>query len=127
MLLRKNTRMSQRVQHRDAVGARGVYDYRPGSHGPRGGQAGHHEASSESGTAISSSSARPATSCAGRTAVSGSRRSARCREACDIALHATTTWPARSRATPSALPTRPAEMIPTVIAARGVLVPHPMQ
>ena len=49
------------------------------------------EASSESGTAISSSSARPATSCTGNTAVSGSRRSARCREACDIALHATTT------------------------------------
>ncbi len=74
-------------------------------------------ASSLSGTANSSSSAEAATSGAGSTGVSGSRRSARCREAWETALHATTTWSARSSATPSAVPTRPAEMIPTLSLA----------
>jgi hypothetical protein len=48
-------------------------------------------ASSASGTASSNSSARPATSSGGRTAVSGSLRWARCRDSREIALHATTT------------------------------------
>src|ERR1700733_6654345 len=74
-------------------------------------------ASSVSGTANSKSSALPATSCTGATGVSGSQRSARCREARDTALHATTTWSTRSSATPNAVPTRPAEMIPTLSLA----------
>lgn len=47
-------------------------------------------ASSASGTASSRSSARAATSGTGSTAVSGSRRSARSRDACEMALQATT-------------------------------------
>ena len=73
--------------------------------------------SSASGTASSNNSARPATSSTGSTAVSGSRRCARCRDACEMALQATTTCSARSSATPSAVPTRPAEMMPTVSRA----------
>lgn len=37
--------------------------------------------------------------------------------AAKMALHATTTWSARCSATPSAVPTRPAEMIPTLSLA----------
>ena len=68
---------------------------------------------SVSGTASNSSSALPATSGTGATGVSGRRRSARCLDAWETALHATTTWSTRSSATPNAVPTRPAEMIPT--------------
>ena len=74
-------------------------------------------ASSLSGTASSSSSAPAATSGGASTGVSGSRRAARCRDAWEMALHATTTWSARSSATPNAVPTRPAEMIPTLSLA----------
>ena len=74
-------------------------------------------ASAASGTASRRSSARPATSSTGSIALSGSRRCARSRDACDIALHATTTCSARSNATPSAVPTRPAEMMPIVSRA----------
>src|ERR1700753_345028 len=74
-------------------------------------------ASSVSGTANSKSSALPATSGTEATGVSGSQRSARCRDARDTALHATTTWSTRSSATPNAVPTRPAEMIPTLSRA----------
>ena len=74
-------------------------------------------ASSLSVTANSSSSAPAATSGGGSTGVSGRRRCARCRDAWEMALHATTTWSARSSATPSAVPTRPAEMIPTLSLA----------
>ncbi len=74
-------------------------------------------ASSLSGTANSSSSALAATSGGDTTGVSGNRRCARCRDACETPLHATTTWSARSSATPSAEPTRPAEMIPTLSLA----------
>ena len=42
---------------------------------------------------------------------------ARCRDAWEMALHATTTCSARSSATPRAVPTRPAEMIPTLSLA----------
>src|ERR1700761_5564331 len=74
-------------------------------------------ASSVSGTASSRSSALPATSGTGDTGVSGNQRSARCRDARETALHATTTWSTRSSATPMAVPTRPAEMIPTLSRA----------
>src|ERR1700722_12642301 len=74
-------------------------------------------ASSVSGTANSKSSALPATLGTGATGVSGSQRSARCLDARDTALHATTTWSTRSSATPNAVPTRPAEMIPTLSRA----------
>src|SRR6201996_868228 len=74
-------------------------------------------ASSVSGTASSRSSALPATSGTGDTGVSGNQRSARCRDARETALHATTTWSTRSSATPKAVPTRPAEMIPTLSRA----------
>src|ERR1700744_4869541 len=74
-------------------------------------------ASSVSGTANSSSSALPATPGTGDTGVSGNQRSARCRDARETALHATTTWSTRSSATPIAVPTRPAEMIPTLSRA----------
>src|ERR1700739_2767283 len=74
-------------------------------------------ASSVSGTANSSSSALPATSGTGDAGVSGNQRSARCRDARETALHATTTWSTRSSATPKAVPTRPAEMIPTLSRA----------
>src|SRR6185312_14101124 len=74
-------------------------------------------ASSLSGTASSNSSAPAATSGGVATGVSDSRRRARCRDAWEMALHATTTWSARSSATPSAVPTRPAEMIPTLSLA----------
>src|ERR1700761_3797797 len=73
--------------------------------------------SSVSGTANSSSSALPATSGTGDTGVSGNQRSARCRDAWETALQATTTWSTRSSATPNAVPTRPAEMIPTLSRA----------
>src|SRR6201995_414880 len=73
--------------------------------------------SSVSGTASSRSSALPATSGTGDTGVSGNQRSARCRDARDTALHATTEWSTRSSATPNAVPTRPAEMIPTLSRA----------
>jgi hypothetical protein len=49
------------------------------------------DASSASGTVSSSSSELAATSCTGSTGVSGNRRSARRRDAAEIALHATTT------------------------------------
>src|SRR6185312_5742014 len=74
-------------------------------------------ASSLSGTASSNSSAPAATSGGVATGVSDSRRRARCRDAWEMALHATTTWSARSSATPRAVPTRPAEMIPTLSRA----------
>src|SRR3984893_15451676 len=74
-------------------------------------------ASSVSGTASSSNSALPATSGTGKTGVSGSQRSARRRDAWETALQATTTWSTRSSATPKAVPTRPAEMIPTLSRA----------
>src|SRR6201996_4559871 len=74
-------------------------------------------ASSVSGTASSRSSALPATSGTADTGVSGNQRSARCRDARETALHATTTWSTRSSATPKAVPTRPAEMIPTLSRA----------
>src|SRR3984885_2575304 len=74
-------------------------------------------ASSVSGTANSRSSALPATSGRGATGVSGNQRSARCRDARETALQATTTWSTRSSATPNAVPTRPAEMIPTLSRA----------
>ena len=75
------------------------------------------DASSASGTARISSSAFAATSSIGRIRVSGSRCAARRRDAADTALQATTTWSARSSATPSAVPTRPAEMMPTLSRA----------
>src|SRR5271165_5357015 len=74
-------------------------------------------ASSVSGTASSNSSALPATSGTGVTGVSANQRSARCRDARETALQATTTWSTRSSATPNAVPTRPAEMIPTLSRA----------
>src|SRR5271166_3416293 len=73
--------------------------------------------SSVSGTASSRSSALPATSGTGDTGVSGNQRSARWRDARETALHATTTWSTRSSATPNAVPTRPAEMMPTLSRA----------
>ena len=117
----------QRAQHRDAVGARGVHDDRARAARPGGGQAGHHRSAVRHRARRSAAVLRgPRRRATGSTAVSGSRRSARCRDACDIALHATTTWSARSSATPSAVPTRPAEMIPTESRAgrKSVWGPH---
>ena len=74
-------------------------------------------ASSESGTVSSNSSALSATAGTGSTGVSGSLRSASRREVFEMALQATTTCSARSSATPSAVPTRPAEMMPTLSRA----------
>src|ERR1700757_3686238 len=68
-------------------------------------------------SARSRSSALPATCGTGDTGVSGNQRSARWRDARETALHATTTWSTRSSATPNAVPTRPAEMMPTLSRA----------
>ncbi len=96
--------LGQRGQHADAVGARRVDDDRARPHRRGGRRPDTRPVSSASGTASSNSSARPATSSGGSTAVSGSLRSARSRDAREIALRATTTCSERSRATPSAVP-----------------------
>ena len=105
--------LGQRRQHVDAVEARGVHDDRSRPHRRCGSQARHQ--TRQLGVRHREQQQLRVTGDVGhrRTGVSGSQRSARCRDARDTALHATTTWSTRSSATPSAVPTLPAEMIPT--------------
>ena len=109
--------LGQRRQHADAVGAGGVRDDRARPH-RRGGREARHQVGEFGVRHREQQQLGAAGDLVDRQHRGvGQPASARCRDAWEIALHATTTCSARSSATPSAVPTRPAEMMPTVSRA----------
>lgn len=114
---RNAAQLGQRRQDGDTVGAGSVRHDRARPYRRGGGQSGHQAGEFAVGDRQQQQLSSGCDVGGPSTGVSGSRRAARCRDACETALQATTTWSARSSATPSAVPTRPAEMIPTLSLA----------